>query len=167
LQSKPAHSSSYSVALPRLRSKWNRFARGKAPYHRPTMTPLRTTAKLHPGLRIERPHRGPTTESRHFPCIALSRVGEVSVHGILKAKGLALILALMLCPCLPSDSASELQKAQDLIAKRSLAEAVTALRQVVQNDRSNLDAHLLLATEISCRGFKLTSAFTLRKTTAP
>jgi len=40
------------------------------------------------------------TESRHFHCIALSRVGEVSVLGILKAKGLALILALMPCPCL-------------------------------------------------------------------
>lgn len=89
------------------------------------------------------------------------------MRGILKAKGLALILALMLCPCLLSDSPSELQKAQDLIAKHSLAEAVTALRRVVQNDRSNLDAHLLLATEISCRGFELTSAFTFRKTTAP
>jgi Tfp pilus assembly protein PilF len=86
----------------------------------------------------------------------------------LKAKVLAFILALMLCPCLLCDSSSELQKAQDLLAKRSLAEAVTALRQVVQNDRSNLDAHLSLATEISyCRGFELINAFTFRKTTAP
>jgi hypothetical protein len=34
------------------------------------------------------------TESRHFHCIALSRVGEVSVLGIFQAKGLALILAV-------------------------------------------------------------------------
>jgi tetratricopeptide (TPR) repeat protein len=81
----------------------------------------------------------------------------VAVLGILKAKGLAPILAVLLCPCLLCDSPSELQKAQGLLAKGSLAEAVTVLRQIVQDDRGNPDAHLLLGTALALQGLRLES----------
>ena len=71
---------------------------------------------------------------------------------ILKASGLAPILAVLLCPHVLCDSPSELQKAQDLLARGSLAEAVTVLRQIVQDDRGNFDAHLLLGTALGLQG---------------
>ena len=77
--------------------------------------------------------------------------------GISKATGLACILALALCPCLLCDSPSELQKAQDLLAKGSLAEAVTVLRQVVQDHPSNSDAHLSLGTAFALQGLRAQS----------
>lgn len=73
--------------------------------------------------------------------------------GVSKAKSLARILALVLCSCLLCDSPSELQKAQGLFAEGSLAEVVTVFRQVVQDDRSNPDAHLLLGLLWRCRVF--------------
>ena len=71
---------------------------------------------------------------------------------ILTAKNLARILPLILCPCLLCDSPSELQKAQDLLAKGSLPEVVTVSRKVVRDDPGNPDAHLLLGTALAlCR----------------
>lgn len=40
-----------------------------------------------------------------------------------------LVMVVLLCPSLLCDSSSELQKAQDLLAKGSLSEAVTILRR--------------------------------------
>ena len=77
--------------------------------------------------------------------------------GNLKANNLARILPLVLCPCLLCDSESQLQKAQELLAKGSLAEAVTVLRQVVRDDPSNLDAHLSLGTALALRGLRFES----------
>jgi tetratricopeptide (TPR) repeat protein len=76
---------------------------------------------------------------------------------ILRAKGLVPIWAVLLCPCLLCDSPSQLQKAQDLLAKGSLAEAVTVLREVVRHDRGNPDAHLLLGTALALQGLRLES----------
>ena len=76
---------------------------------------------------------------------------------ILKAKSLARILPLILCPCLLCDSPSELQKAQDLLAKGSLSEAVAVLRQVVQDDPGNPDAHLSLGTALALKGLRVQS----------
>jgi Flp pilus assembly protein TadD len=42
-----------------------------------------------------------------------------------------------------------LQKAQDLLAKGSLSEAIAVLRQVVQEDPNNVDAHLSLGTALA------------------
>jgi tetratricopeptide (TPR) repeat protein len=81
----------------------------------------------------------------------------VTVLGILKASGLAPILAILLCPFLVCDSLSELQKAQDLLARGSLAEAVTVLRQVVHGDPGNFDAHLLLGTALGLQGRRVES----------
>jgi tetratricopeptide (TPR) repeat protein len=81
----------------------------------------------------------------------------VAVLRTLKAQGRPLILAVLLCPCLFCDSPSELQKAQDLLARGSLAEAVTVLRQVAHDDRSNFDAHLLLATALALQGLRVES----------
>jgi tetratricopeptide (TPR) repeat protein len=55
------------------------------------------------------------------------------------------------------DSASELKKAQDLVARGSLSRAVTVLRQVVQDDPSNLDAHLSLGTALALQGLRAQS----------
>jgi hypothetical protein len=77
------------------------------------------------------------------------------VPEVSKAKSLARILALVLCPCLLFDSPSELQKAQDLFARGSLAEVATVFRQVVQDDRSNPDAHLLLGTALALQGLRV------------
>jgi hypothetical protein len=56
-----------------------------------------------------------------------------------------------------SDSSTELQRAQDLLARGSLAEAVTVLRQVVHDDRDNFDAHLLLGTAPALQGLRAES----------
>lgn len=77
--------------------------------------------------------------------------------GILKANSLALLSALVLCPCLLCDSPSELQKAQNLLAKGSLSEAVTVLLHVVQDDPSNADAHLSLGTALALQGLRVQS----------
>ena len=77
--------------------------------------------------------------------------------GILKSKGLAPILAVLLCPCLLCDSPSELKKAQDLLAKGSLEDAVAVLRRVVHDDEGNFDAHLLLGTSLALQGFRTES----------
>ena len=74
--------------------------------------------------------------------------------GVLKGKSLARILPFLLCPCLLCDSSSQLQKAQDLLAKGSLSEAVTVLRQIVQDDPGNLDAHLSLGTVLALQGLR-------------
>jgi tetratricopeptide (TPR) repeat protein len=79
------------------------------------------------------------------------------VLGVSKAKGLACILTLVLCPCVFSDSASDLQRAQDLLANGSLSEAVTVLRRVVQDDPNNLDAHLTLGTALGLQGLRVQS----------
>jgi Flp pilus assembly protein TadD len=76
---------------------------------------------------------------------------------ILKSGSLALILSLVICPCLLCDSENPLKKAQELLAKGSLAEAVTALRQVVRDDPANLDAHLSLATALALEGLRAPS----------
>ena len=76
---------------------------------------------------------------------------------ILKAKSLARILPLILCPCLLCDSPSELQKAQDLLAKGSLPEAVTVLRKIVRDDPSNADVHLSLGTALALQGLRVQS----------
>jgi tetratricopeptide (TPR) repeat protein len=81
----------------------------------------------------------------------------VTVFRILKTSGLAPILAVLLCPCLLCDSPGELQKAQDLLARGSLAEAVTVLRQVVHGDPGNFDAHLLLGTALGLQGRRVES----------
>jgi len=75
----------------------------------------------------------------------------------LKARSLARILPLILCPCLLCDSPSELQKAQDLLAKGSLPEAVTVLRKVVRDDPGNPDAHLSLGTALALQGLRVQS----------
>ena len=77
--------------------------------------------------------------------------------GVSKAKGLAHILALVLCPCMFSIVPSELQRAQDLLAKGSLSEAVTVLRRIVQDDPNNLDAHLSLGTALALEGHRVQS----------
>ena len=98
------------------------------------------------------------TESQPFQgAAALSRVWEAYVLGILKAKYLARILSLILCPCLLCDSPSELQKAQDLLANGFLAEAVRILSQVVQDDPGNVDAHLSLGTAFALQGLRAQS----------
>ena len=76
---------------------------------------------------------------------------------ILTAKNLARILLLILCPCLLCDSPSELQKAQGLLAKGSLPEAVTVLRKVVRGDPGNPDAHLSLGTALALQGLRVQS----------
>ena len=76
---------------------------------------------------------------------------------MLKAKSLARILPLILCPCLLCDSPSELQKAQDLLANGFLAEAVRILTQVVQDDPGNADAHLSLGTALALQGLRVES----------
>jgi len=67
---------------------------------------------------------------------ALSKVWEAYVFGILKARNLARILSLILCPCLLGDSPSELQKAQGLLANGFLAEAVRILSQSFKTIRA-------------------------------
>lgn len=78
--------------------------------------------------------------------------------GVKKAKCvscfLAFMLVLVLCQSLFCDSTSELQKAQDLLAKGSLSEAVAVLRHVVQNDPSNIDAHLSFGTALALEGLR-------------
>lgn len=76
-----------------------------------------------------------------------------------KVKRLAALLALVLafCPCLYGDSAQELRRAQDLLAKGSLPEAVTVLRRLVREDPNNLDAHLSLGTALALQGFRTQS----------
>lgn len=76
---------------------------------------------------------------------------------ILKAKNLALILPFVLCTCLLCDSENQLRKAQDLLAKGSLSEAVTVLRQVVRDDPDNLDAHLSLGTALALQDLRAES----------
>ena len=88
---------------------------------------------------------------------ALSKVWEAYVFGILKAKNLARILSLILCPCLLGDSPSELQKAQDLLANGFLAEAVRILSRVVQDDPGSSDAHLSLGTALALQGLRVQS----------
>ena len=51
--------------------------------------------------------------------------------GIVKAKRFARILPFVLCSCLLCESENQLRKAQDLLARGSLSEAVTVLRQVI------------------------------------
>lgn len=77
--------------------------------------------------------------------------------GILNTKNLARILLFVLCPCVLCDSQSQLQKAQELLARGSLAEAVTVLRQVVRDDPANLDAHLSLGTALALQGLRVQS----------
>ena len=77
--------------------------------------------------------------------------------GVLKAKSLARMLPFLLCPCLLCHSSTELQKAQDLLSKGSLSEAVIVLRQVVRDDPSNLDAHLSLGTALALKGLRAES----------
>lgn len=77
--------------------------------------------------------------------------------GILKVNFLTCISALVLCPCLLCDSPSELHKAQELLAKGSLSEAVIVLRQVIQDDPSNFDAHLSLGTALALQGLRAQS----------
>jgi tetratricopeptide (TPR) repeat protein len=79
------------------------------------------------------------------------------VIGIFKAKSFAQILPLILCPCLLCDSTSKLQRAQDLLAKGSLSEAVTVLRQVVRDAPSSPDAHLSLGTALALQGLHVQS----------
>jgi tetratricopeptide (TPR) repeat protein len=81
----------------------------------------------------------------------------VLVLGILKAKNCARILLFVLCPCLLCESENQLRKAQDLLAKGSLSEAVTFLRQVVRDDPNNLDAHLSLGTALALQGLRAQS----------
>jgi len=76
---------------------------------------------------------------------------------MLKAKSLARILPLIICPCLLCSSPSELQKAQELLAKGSLSEAVTVLRQAVRDDPRNADAHLSLGTALALQGLRAQS----------
>ena len=77
--------------------------------------------------------------------------------GILKAKSLARILPLVLCPCLLCDSPSQLQKAQDLLANGSLSEAVIVLLQAVRDDPGNFDAHLSLGNALALQGLRVQS----------
>ncbi len=74
--------------------------------------------------------------------------------GILKAQSVVRILPLILCPCLLCESSGDLQKAQDLLAKGSLPEAVTVLRQVVHEDPKNPEAHLSLGTALALQGLR-------------
>lgn len=76
---------------------------------------------------------------------------------ILKAKSLARILPLILCPYLLWASPGQLQKAQDLLAKGSLSEAVIVLRQAVRDDPGNSDAHLLLGNALALQGLRVQS----------
>lgn len=77
--------------------------------------------------------------------------------GILKAKRFARILPFVLCPCLLCESENQLRKAQDLLARGSLSQAVTVLRQVVRDDPGNLDAHLQLGTALALQGLRAQS----------
>ncbi|MGB6746357.1 MAG: tetratricopeptide repeat protein [Terracidiphilus sp.] len=77
--------------------------------------------------------------------------------GIFKAKSLARILLLILCPCLLCDAPSEFKKAQDLLANGSLSQAVVVLRQVVRDDPGNSDAHLLLGNALALQGLRAQS----------
>jgi tetratricopeptide (TPR) repeat protein len=77
--------------------------------------------------------------------------------GFLKTRRLVPILAVLLCPYLLCDPTTQLQKAQDLLARGSLAEAVTVLRQVVHDDHDNFDAHLLLGTALALQGLRAES----------
>ena len=79
------------------------------------------------------------------------------MRGILYVNCLACILALAFCPSLLCDSPSELQKAQELLAKGSLSEAATALREVIQVDPNNFDAHLSLGTTLALQGLRAES----------
>jgi tetratricopeptide (TPR) repeat protein len=88
---------------------------------------------------------------------AFGTVWEAYVLGILKAKNLARILSLILCPCLLCDSPSELQKAQDLLANGFLVEAVRILCQVVQDDPRNADAHLSLGVAFALQRLRIQS----------
>lgn len=74
--------------------------------------------------------------------------------GVSKAKYLAFILVLLLCRNLFCSSPGDLQKARDLLANGSLPEAVTILRQVIQDDPGNLDAHLSLGTALALQGLR-------------
>lgn len=76
---------------------------------------------------------------------------------VFKAKSLARILLLALCPCLLCDVPSEMQKAQDLLARGSLPQAVAVLRQVVRDDPGNSDAHLLLGNALALQGLRAQS----------
>lgn len=76
---------------------------------------------------------------------------------VLTARNLARILPLILCPCLLRDSPSEMQKAQDLLTKGSLPQAVAILRQLVRHDPGNPDAHLSLGTALALQGLRVQS----------
>lgn len=77
--------------------------------------------------------------------------------GILKVRSLARILPLVLCPCLLCGAPSELQKAQDLLAKGFLSQAVVVLRQVVRDDPGNTEAHLSLGNALALQGLRAQS----------
>ena len=79
------------------------------------------------------------------------------MFGILKARNLAQVLPLILCPCLLIGSPKQLQKAQDLLARGSLSEAVIILRQAVRDDPGNADAHLSLGNALALQGLRMES----------
>lgn len=70
------------------------------------------------------------------------------------ARKLVCILPLLLTSYLVCDTTTELQKAQDLLAKGSLPEAVVALKHVVESDPTNVDAHLVLGTALALQGLR-------------
>ena len=76
------------------------------------------------------------------------------MFGTLKAKTLAGILPFVLCTNLLCDSESQLQKAQDLLARGSLSQAETVLRQIVRDDPTSVDAHLSLGTVFALQGLR-------------
>lgn len=76
---------------------------------------------------------------------------------MVKAKRLVWVLPLLFCSFLLGDTPQELQKAQDLLAKGSLSEAVIVLQHIVERDPGNVDAHLSLGTVFALQGLRAQS----------
>jgi len=60
-------------------------------------------------------------------------------------------------------SETSLKKAADLLSKGSLAEAVKVLREIIADDGSNAEAHLLLGTALAVQGARSESIAEMRE----